>query len=121
MGTTEKERLEYVEDFHRSGITPVEFCREQGLNQKTFYAWRKRYPRNLEEIRGYTSLTPTFLGEPSFLPLQIKGDETPGDELAKPRRLFSFKTKSFCLEVELDAQQNGAELKLIVQTLHELT
>ncbi|MDP3640883.1 MAG: hypothetical protein Q8R43_00390 [Alphaproteobacteria bacterium] len=121
MRTTEKERRHYVDAFHRSGLRPAEFCNAQGLNPKTFYAWRKRYSSTLEEIRGYNSLKPAFLGEPSFLPLQIKDDETPADVLPKQPIQFSFKTKNFCLEVALDAQHNGADFKLIVQTLHELS
>ena len=120
MRTTETERREYVEAFHRGGLKPTEFCREQGLNPKTFYTWRKRYPRALEDNRRYASLKPALVGESSFLPLQIKDDEAPSDGLANPPRLLSFKTKKFCLEVLLDARHSGAELKLIVQTLQEL-
>ena len=120
MRTTETERRQYVEAFHRGGLKPTEFCREQGLNPKTFYAWRKRYSSNLEEIRGYNFLKPAFLGEASFLPLQIKEDEKPADILPKQPIPLFFKTKNFCLEFALDQQQNGADFKLIVQTLHEL-
>jgi hypothetical protein len=120
MGTTEKERREYVEVFHRSGLRPVHFCRKHGLNPKTFYAWQKRYSSHLEGIRGYKSLKPAFLGEASFLPLQIKEDEKTANGLRKHPIQLSFKTKNFCLEFALDQQQNGADFKLIVQTLHEL-
>jgi len=121
MRTTETERREYVEAFHRSGLTPVQFCSEHGLNQKTFYAWRKRYSSHLQEMSGYTSLKPTFLGEPSFIPLQITEDEKPVDILPKQPISLLFKTKNFCFEFPLDAQQNVADFKIIVQTLHELS
>lgn len=113
MRRTETERREYVEDYHRSGLRPLQFCAEHGLNPKTFYTWRRRYAR-LDALMG------TVLGKPRFIPLQIRDDETPGDDLPKERIQLSFKTQNFCLEFFIDAQHNGAELKLIVQTFHEL-
>jgi hypothetical protein len=113
MRTTEAERLEYVEAFYRSGLTAVAFCSDHGLNPKTFYAWRKRYPSN-DFIKA------DFTDEFTFLPLQLKEDETPGDVLPKQPIQLSFKTQTFCLEVALDTQQNAADFKRIVQTLHEL-
>jgi hypothetical protein len=123
MRTTEAERVRYVEVFRRSGLTPVEFCREYGLNTKTFYAWRKRYlSNNVEEIKRCNSSKskPALLGEASLLPVHIKDDEMPSEGLPKQPIPLLFKTQSFCFEVALDAQHNGAELRLIVQTLHDL-
>lgn len=121
MRTTELERVRYVEVFRRSGLRPGGFCREYGLNVKTFYAWRKRYLSNtVEGIKGHPPLNPTLLGEASFLPVHIKDDEKPSEGLPKKPIPLFFKTKNFCLEVALDAEHNGAELRLIVQTLHDL-
>ena len=122
MRRTEAERVRYVEVFSRSGLRPVEFCSEYGLNAKTFYAWRKRYSGNGVGIRGNSSSKSKsdLLGKASFLSVHIKEDETPSDGLAKPPMLLTFKTKSFCLEVALNEQPNGDELRLIVQTLHDL-
>lgn len=120
MRTTEKERREYVEAFHRSGLKPLQYCREHGLNPKTFYAWRRQYTRNHVGLSGYKSLEPAFLSGDSFLPLQIKDDEKPADGLRKQPIPLFFKTKNFCLEVALDIQHNSADFKFIVQTLHDL-
>jgi transposase-like protein len=104
MRTTETERRAYVEAFHRSGLRLIDFCRERGLNPKTFYTWRKRYVSDDDD-------------EPAFLPLHIKEAEKPADRCVNSPRTLSFKTRKFCLEVALDTQQNAADFKLIVQTL----
>ncbi len=113
MRRTELERVRYVEVFRRCGLRPGGFCREYGLNVKTFYAWRREYAR-LDVLTG------ACLGKPRFVPLQIKDDEKPSDILRKQPIPLLFKTKNFCLEVALDAEHNGADFKLIVQTLHDL-
>ena len=123
MRRTELERVRYVEVFRRSGLRPGGFCREYGLNVKTFYAWRREYlSNNVEEIKRCNSSKskPALLGEASFLPVHIKDDKKPSDILRKQPIPLLFKTKNFCLEVALDAEHNGADFKLIVQTLHDL-
>lgn len=77
---------------------------------------------NVEEIKRCNSSKskPALLGEASFLPVHIKDDEMPANGLPKQPIPLFFKTKNFCLEFPLDAQHNGAELRLIVQTLHDL-
>ena len=106
MKRTETEEWEYVEVYPRSGLKLVEFCREKGLNSKPFYTWAKRYASN--DVLKFASL-----GKPSFLPLQRKNDKAPGDDFVKPPRLFSFKTQTFCLEIALYTQPNGADLAML--------
>ena len=120
MRTTETERRQYVEAFHRSGVGSGEFCRKQGLSPKTFYTWRKLYPRALEDDRRTASLTPALVGSSTFLPLQIKDNEVQAGVLVTPPRVLSFKTKKFCLEIPIDTRHSGVELKMIVQTLQEV-
>lgn len=111
MRTTETERRAYVEAFHRSRLRLIDFCRERGLNPKTFYTWRKRYVSD-------------DVGESTFLPLKLKNNEAAAEGCVNSARLLSFKTQKFCLEVALDVRHNqadmGAELKLIVQTLQAI-
>lgn len=107
MRTTETERRAYVEAFHRSGLRLIDFCRERGLNPKTFYTWRKRYVSD-------------DVGESTFLPLKLKNNEAAAEGCVNSARLLSFKTQKFCLEVALDTLDMGAELKLIVQTLQAI-
>lgn len=111
MRRTETGMRAYVKEFERSGLRLIDFCREHGLNPKTFYTWRKRYVSD-------------DVGEASFLPLQIKEDDVSAEGCVNSPRILSFKTQKFCLEVALDARHNhadtGAELKLIVQTLQEV-
>lgn len=119
MATTDKERREYVEAFHRSGLTPVMFCTRNHLKIKTFYAWLKRYPSNLEETKLYDSL-PSSLGA-SFLPIQIAEDSKPECVLPQQPITLSLKTKNFCLEFPLNMQENFADFKCVVQALHALS
>ena len=111
MRTTETDRRGYVEDFQRGGLRLIDFCRERGLNPKTFYTWRKRYVSD-------------DVGEFTFLPFKLKNNEAAADGCVNPPRILTFKTQKFCLEVALDTRHNradmGAELKLIVQTLQEV-
>lgn len=107
MRRTETEQRAYVEAFHRSGLRLIDFCRERGLNPKTFYKWRKRYVSD-------------DVGEWTFLPLKLKNNEAAAGRCVNSARILSFKTQKFCLEVALDTLDIGAELKLIVQTLQEV-
>lgn len=113
MRTTETERRAYVEAFHRSGLRLIDFCRERGLNPKTFYRWRKRYSQE-----GFVK--PALVGEWTFLPLKLKNNEAAAEGCVNPPRLLSFKTQKFCLDVALDTRHSGVELKLIVQTLKDV-
>ena len=47
----------------RSGISVKQFCRERGLTEYSFYAWRKRLQETLrfEAARGKTVLVTTHL------------------------------------------------------------
>jgi hypothetical protein len=115
MATTDKERLEYVEDFHKSGLMPVAFCKKHKLNVKTFYVWLKRYPINDDKTR----LRPALMVEPSFLPLQIKPNEVCEDILSK--HTLTFKSKNFCLDVTLNFDESLGFLKVLLKELHALS
>jgi len=45
-----EEWAERIEAQHRSGISVKQFCKEQGLTEHSFYAWRKRL-RKKEPVR----------------------------------------------------------------------
>ena len=116
MVTTDKERLEHVNEFYKSGLMPVAFCKKHQLNVKTFYVWLKRYPINDDKTR----LRPALMVEPSFLPLQIVEDSQSENVLTKLPITLSFKTKNFCLDIPLNIQENFADFRLLLQALNEL-
>lgn len=40
---TPEQRQEYLDEFGRSGLTQVEFCRRAMLHPKTFSGWRRKH------------------------------------------------------------------------------
>ena len=112
MPTTDKKRCLYVKAFHASGLTPAIFCLQNNLNQKTFYAWRKRFASDL--------LNDDNLNPVTILPINIVDDQKPLPLQKQHVTQLSFQTKNFLLEFPLNPQENFAEFGLILKALHEL-
>ncbi len=125
MPTTDKKRRQYVQAFKASGLTQATFCLQNNLNPKTFYAWRKRFAKDLLNDNNLTPLklaplkTSNFKTA-TFLPINIVDDQKPLPLQKQHVTQLSFKTKNFCLEFPLNAQENFTELGLILKSLHEL-
>jgi hypothetical protein len=37
------EGLAHIENYYRSGLRPIEYCKEQGITKYQFYGWRRHY------------------------------------------------------------------------------
>ena len=54
---TDEQIVRYLRGAERSGTSIVEYCRANGLNETTFYKWRKRFgTMEVNEVREYRSL-----------------------------------------------------------------
>jgi hypothetical protein len=51
-----------VADFESSGLGVAAFCRARGVNEQSFYAWRKRFSRGDASSAG-----------PDFVPVVVRG------------------------------------------------
>ena len=69
---TDKEKIEYLAEFTRSGGTAPAYCREQGLVYQTFMRWRRERNGDLE------------LGQSAPATEFVEIDLPPGDETSKP-------------------------------------
>lgn len=42
-------KLSVVQEFFESGLSIREFAKERGINRNTFYAWVRKYKRNMDD------------------------------------------------------------------------
>lgn len=62
-----------IKEQRQSGLSVASFCRDKGLEQVTFYAWRKRFGAVIEPSSGveFTRITvkePPIVGSEVLLP-----------------------------------------------------
>ena len=54
---TDEQIVKHLRGAESSGISIVEYCRKKGLNETTFYKWRKRFgTMEVNEVREYRTL-----------------------------------------------------------------
>ena len=54
---TDEQIVKHLRGAESSGTSIVEYCRKKGLNETTFYKWRKRFgTMEVNEVREYRTL-----------------------------------------------------------------
>lgn len=87
-----------MEEHRNSGFTIKDFCKQQGISEPSFYAWRKRLKKRDAEGRAPGTLVPVRLvGEP---------DDAAGKHASVTLRIAT--PSAFTVDIQADSTADAA-------------
>jgi len=123
--TTLEQRLEYVKECRRSGLSDAEWCRQNDIPVSTFYTWVSRLRKQAADIPQATyghSETPA--PRQDVVPVDIVPGTAERDRSAAMPQIHSDLDNSHTIMIELNGARiflnNEADPVLITRTLRIL-
>ena len=73
--------------YRQSNLTVVEFCRQEGVSNPSFYQWRKRLEPGRSRSKQIRQPSPPDDGQPPFLPVTVPSSAVAEIELPNGVRI----------------------------------